>query len=172
MTLPSYDEAFARSLDKPPFSNGDEGYGWMWNNCDRCVHDKPAREDHPEDGCPLILLAMIGRTPAEWLDQKRIGPKGPLEPYGIADQYRCMYFRSEDDGPDPEPCPVPDPPGQLCLMPREPFEGTRMFGHPRYRRCLRQHRVARHARHRRCPAPQADAGHGGRRCTGTPAAVT
>jgi hypothetical protein len=127
MSLPDYDDAFERAADKRPFANGDEGYGWMGANCGSCIHDKPAREDHPENGCPLIMVALVGKTPTEWLDQKVTGPHG-YEPYSIEDQYRCMYWRSEDDGPgDGEPQPVPDPPGQLTLMPREPLEGVRMF---------------------------------------------
>lgn len=133
MSLPDFKDAFERALDKRPFSNGDEGYGWMWANCDQCVHDKPAREDHPENGCPLIMVALLEKTPAEWLDQKRFTQDGSMyEPFSIEDQYRCMYWRSEDDGPgDGEPKPVPDPPGQLHLMPREPYEGVRMYADTR-----------------------------------------
>jgi hypothetical protein len=40
-----------------------------------------------------------------------------------------MYFRNKEDGDggDPEPKPIADPPGQLVLAPREPFEATRML---------------------------------------------
>lgn len=127
MTLPTYDEAWARAQEGSPFSNGDEGYGWMARWCDRCINDKPAREDDPGSGCPLVSVALLGRTPVEWLDQKRTGPDGLLVPYSIGDQYHCMYFRDEDDGGDPEPTPIPDPPGQLVLAPREPFEQARML---------------------------------------------
>lgn len=126
MSLPTYDEAFQRAKEGSPFSNGDEGYGWMANWCDRCVHDREARA-FEGSGCPLVCVALNRRTPVEWLDQKTTGPDGLLIPYSIGDQYRCMYFRSEDDGPDPEPTPIPDPPGQLTLTPREPFEQARML---------------------------------------------
>lgn len=128
MSVPDFNDAFERALDKRPFSNGDEGYGWMWANCDQCVHDRPARQDHPENGCPLIMVALLDKTPAEWLDQKQMGPGGIQLPFRIESQYHCMYWRSEDDGPgDGEPTPIPDPPGQLTLMPREPYEGIRML---------------------------------------------
>jgi len=42
------------------------------------------------------------------------------------DQYHCVRFRHRDDPGGREPEPVPDPPGQLCLLPRASYEGTRM----------------------------------------------
>jgi hypothetical protein len=38
-----------------------------------------------------------------------------------------VEFRDENGGPPPEPTPVPDPPGQLVLVPREQYEGHRML---------------------------------------------
>jgi hypothetical protein len=118
MSLPTYDEAFEHAADEPAFSNGTEGYEWMGNWCDRCVHDKPARQDDPGNGCPLILVAMMSRTPAEWIEQER---------FGLADRYHCVLFRDEDDPGGREPVPVPDPPGQLLLLSRDGYEGTRMY---------------------------------------------
>lgn len=120
--LPTYEQAKATSRDGSPFSNGTEGYAWMANNCDVCINDKPARENDPGNGCVLILIALEGRTPAEWVDQW--DGKGP---YPLGDQYRCAYYRHEDDGGDPEPTPIPNPPGQLALCPREPYEQARML---------------------------------------------
>jgi hypothetical protein len=119
VSLPTFDEAFAKAREKSPFSNSTEGYAWMGANCQRCFHDKAARCGDPGDGCPLILVAYMGRTPAEWIETK---------PLGLTDRYTCVMFRPEDDlGPD-EPTPIPDPPGQLTLCPREPFERpARMF---------------------------------------------
>ncbi|MBG0828509.1 hypothetical protein HS041_12095 [Planomonospora sp. ID67723] len=119
MSLPTFDEADARAREGSPFSNGTEGYTWMGNWCGRCVHDAPARRDDYANACPLILVALTGKTPAEWLES---------DPYSLADRYQCLMFRPEDDpGPD-EPTPVPDPPGQLTLCPREPYERpARMF---------------------------------------------
>lgn len=113
MTLPTLKEAEARAREGSPFSNGTEGYAWMENWCGRCIHDAPTRRDDWANGCPLILLALTGRTPAEWME---------TNPRGLADRYTCLYFRDEDHhGPD-EPTPIPDPPGQDALFPREPFE--------------------------------------------------
>lgn len=119
MSLPTFEEASAKARQGLPFSNGTEGDCWMEANCGRCIHDKPARHGRPEDGCPLVLVAYMGRTPAEWIE---------TSPFGLSDRYTCVMFRSEDDpGPD-EPAPIPDPPGQLVLCERKPYERpARMF---------------------------------------------
>lgn len=126
MTL---DKLYAEAIDEPPFSNADEGYGWAANWCDRCVHDKDQRgEEITGPGCSLLAVALMGRTPIQWLDQKRVTPDGRMyETYSRQDQYHCINFRDEDDGPGGEPQPIPDPPGQLTLLPRETYEGVRML---------------------------------------------
>lgn len=101
-----------------PFSNGTEGYAWTANWCDRCIHDKPAREDRYEDACGIFTLSLCGQTPGEWLEQEG-------RPFG--DQYHCIEFRDEDDGPPPPTEPIPTPPGQGELYPMEEFVGYRMF---------------------------------------------
>ncbi|WP_405149505.1 hypothetical protein OG589_14765 [Sphaerisporangium sp. NBC_01403] len=113
MTLPTCEQALASAREGSPFSNGTEGYAWMENNCERCVHDAATRRDDWANGCPLILVALLGKTPAEWLrkDHAHMG-----------DQYTCIYFRDEDDGGPGEPTPIPDPPGQEGLFPRDEFE--------------------------------------------------
>ncbi|MGI5414275.1 hypothetical protein [Actinomadura luteofluorescens] len=112
MTLPTFDEAMATSREGVAFSNGTEAECWMENYCGRCVNDAELRRgDGP--GCALVLVAYEDRFPAEWT---------PDKPGHLGQQWRCMYFRSEEDGGDPEPKPIPDPPGQLTLAPREPFE--------------------------------------------------
>jgi hypothetical protein len=120
MSVPTFDEANAKAREGSPFSNGFEGEHWMANNCHRCIHDKPARDGSDPTGCPLILVAYLGKTPAEWLEKNRSS---------LGDQYTCLYFRDENDGPGPhEPTPIPDPPGQLTLCPRGEFERpARMF---------------------------------------------
>lgn len=118
MSLPTYEQALATSRDMPAFSNSTEGECWFENHCYRCINDKPARQGDYGNGCPLILVSLQGRTPAEWIEDK---------PGYLGEQWRCMYFRSEDDGPDPEPQPITDPPGQLTIAPREPFEASRML---------------------------------------------
>lgn len=116
------DVLFEQAREGAPFSNSDQGCGWMARWCDRCVHDRDAREGRL-GGCPLVTVALMGRTPAQWLT--------PDAESAVFAEYHCVEFRGEDDGPGPEPQPVPDPPGQLCLWPREPFEGVRMFRRPR-----------------------------------------
>jgi len=122
MTPDDYPQLLAESHDRSAFANADEGYGWMAANCDRCIHDKPARNGHDDQGCPLLLITLLGRTPRQFID----GPRDEHGRYGIPDQYLCTEFRGDDD-PDPQPRPVPVPPGQGELLPREPFEGHRML---------------------------------------------
>lgn len=100
------------------FSNGTEWEAWSANWCARCLVDKPAREGRYEDGCPLILDVLMGEEPAEFIVQDR---------FRLGDQYHCINFRDEDDGPPPPTEPEPTPPGQGELLPMEPFVGTRMF---------------------------------------------
>lgn len=116
--MDGYDTCFERAKDEPAFSNGDEGYGWIEANCETCVHDKPARQGDDGNGCPLILVALMQRTPAEWL---------PGDRATIARRYTCVMYRHEDEGGDPEPKPIPDPPGQLTLFPRDGLVGVRML---------------------------------------------
>lgn len=116
--MDDYDTLYERAKDEPAFSNGTEGYGWMEHWCDRCFYDKPARDGDGTEGCPLVLVALMQRTPAEWL---------PGDHGSIADRYTCVMYRHEDDGGDPEPKPIPTPPGQLELFGRDGFEGVRML---------------------------------------------
>ncbi|ASU81530.1 hypothetical protein CDO52_00865 [Nocardiopsis gilva YIM 90087] len=122
MSLPDYDDAYARARERAPFANGTEGYAWIGQWCGSCVHDREGRA-MTGPGCPLILVSLMGRTPAEWLD----GPRDEQGLCSLHDQYHCMYFRDEDDGGDPEPRPIPDPPGQEALLTREGLEGARML---------------------------------------------
>lgn len=108
--------------DGMPFSNSTEGYSWTANWCDRCVHDKPARQDRYEDACGIFTLALTGKTPAEWIEQD--WPAGQSPPL---DRYHCVEFRDENEGPPPRTEPLPTPPGQGELIPVEPYVGTRMF---------------------------------------------
>lgn len=121
----TYDEIFEAAREGSPFSNSTEGMSWQWNWCDRCVNDKAMRVDdgRPDPvsgvlGCPILGVAMLGKTPSEWIenDWRRLG-----------DQYHCVEFRDEDDGPSPEPQPLPDPPGMEALLPREPYTAALMF---------------------------------------------
>jgi hypothetical protein len=119
MTPDDYGRLYAEARDETPFSNSDQGCGWMARNCDRCLNDKPAREGRDGEGCPLVLVALMGRTPIQWLAE--------TEGAWIYGDFHCIEFRDENDGPGPEPQPIPDPPGQLTLLPRDTYEGHRML---------------------------------------------
>lgn len=107
--------------DGSPFSNSTEGCAFTANWCDRCVHDKPARQDRYEDACGILLLALCGQTPGEWIEQEW-GEKGPP-----VDRYHCIEFRDENEPPPPRTTPLPTPPGQGELIPQEPYVAVRMF---------------------------------------------
>lgn len=120
----SFDEALDHAREGTAFSNGFEYDHWYAQWCDRCAHEKPMRDDgQPNEegilGCVLLAVSFLhGVTPSEWMEQDR----GRL-----GDQYHCIEFRNEDDGPAGPTGPIPDPPGQGLLLPREPFEGVRML---------------------------------------------
>ena len=118
-------EIEADARDQRPFANGTEGYGWMGNWCYRCLRDAPFRNGISPTGCPIILVAFLGKTPVEFLD----GPRDENGLYSIEDQYHCIEFRAPGEGGG-EPRPKPTPPGQGELLPREPFKGTRMYVEP------------------------------------------
>lgn len=65
--MPGYDEAAARSVDQPAFSNGTEGDAWQsawcWREGAFCMHDDI--ELGGNRSCPLIEVALLGATPAE-----------------------------------------------------------------------------------------------------------
>lgn len=107
----SFEDIQADATDKAPFSNGTMGYGWMGEWCYECKVDGPFQRDEADEGCPLLLVAMLGRTPKEWTDQ------------GLQD-YHCSEFvpddHGDDDGEDPVP-PAPTGPavdveGQLDIL--------------------------------------------------------
>lgn len=114
----TYDEALAAARDEGTFSNSSQWEVWSAKWCNRCVHDRPARQGDDANGCPLILIALVGKRPAEWLT-------GTEQEELYAD-YACAEFRDKDD-PDPAPRPIPTPDGQGELLPRAPFEGHRML---------------------------------------------
>jgi hypothetical protein len=76
VSLPSYEDALDRAADRMAFSNGTEGDAWMARWCYRCVH---------EEDCPLLLVALLGKTPASWQEQDRMS---------LGNQYRCIEFRA------------------------------------------------------------------------------
>lgn len=119
MTPDDYDVLFEQAREGAPFSNSSQGMRWMGSWCDRCVHDRPARQGREGEGCPLILVALMHRTPAQWITL--------TEEDAVHGSYQCTEFRDDDGGPGPEPQPVADPPGQSALFGRTGFEGVRML---------------------------------------------
>lgn len=79
--MPSYDDAYERAADKPAFSNGTEFEAWMDRNCYSCANDGESA------GCPLVLVMMTERTPAEWKKDK---------PGSLGEQYTCDLFSPAD----------------------------------------------------------------------------
>jgi hypothetical protein len=80
VSVPEYDEAFEASQDKPAFSNSDESEAWMERWCYRCAND-----DGP--GCPLVLVALVDRTPAQWVEDA---------PGSLGSQYSCVEFTPQE----------------------------------------------------------------------------
>lgn len=110
----TYDEAMAAARPKRAFSNGTEGYAWMDNWCDQCVHDRGARDGTNDAGCPLVRVALMDKTPIEWTDQTANGHR-------LGDTYHCDEFRRDDNGlddsdPEPEPGPPPVIEGQVDMF--------------------------------------------------------
>ena len=113
-----YDRLYAESEDKSAFSNGTEWEIWSYNWCHRCMVDAPFRNGIAKTGCPLILIAMLGRTPLQWLR--------PDDMVAYPRDYHCIEFRAPGDGGG-EPKPKPTPPGQSVLFEREQVAGRRML---------------------------------------------
>jgi hypothetical protein len=114
----NYDDAWSRAREGSPFSNSSMWEWWAERWCYRCANDGIGiNKELPQ--CPLIAIALNNRTPAEWLTE--------TEEQAVLGDFRCIEFRNRDDPGSYEPKPVPDPPGQLLLLPREPFEGVRMW---------------------------------------------
>ena len=109
----SYEEIKKDARDGSPFSNGTLGEMWMGNWCDRCLVDAPYRNGLNGTGCSLILVALVGKTPAEWMETDRL------------QDYVCLEARFPGDGRC-EPRPKPDPLGMGELFPR-PEREVRML---------------------------------------------
>lgn len=63
-------------MSDAPFSNGFEWDCWSSKWCQRCAKDA-------NDDCALILTAMCGTRPVEWLE---------MQPNGLEDRYDCSEF--------------------------------------------------------------------------------
>lgn len=107
-------EISAAATDGRPFSNGTEGYGWMAHWCDECTHN----DEETELWCPILTVALLGKTPAEWTKRTVESEYGS---YDVIDTCTEFEQRHDDDGPDePEPDPVgpfdPEMPGQVDIF--------------------------------------------------------
>jgi hypothetical protein len=136
----SADEILATARDESPFSNGTAWELWSANWCYRpCMnpveaayrrYEEGKRKTPPKDfpgGCPLILCAMLGKTPTEWLEQ-------PDD--GYQRDYHCIEFMPPDDGRGGMGAGPPRPPrakrerkDQIALFPR-PDRQRRMLKQP------------------------------------------
>lgn len=95
----SYAALLNSATEGAPFSNSTEGSAWTANWCDKCSNDRGA----PDDGCPILLVGLIGKTPAEWL---------PADRLRLGAQYRCTEFKKARKVHLPRPVEIP---GQLAL---------------------------------------------------------
>jgi hypothetical protein len=100
----TYAQLSASASQSAPFSNSTEGEMWTSKWCDRCAHDRPAREGNAGEGCNLLLIGLTGRTPAEWL---------PRDKAQLGDAYWCTEFKKDRKAP---PAPPEQIPGQLSLF--------------------------------------------------------
>jgi len=80
-----YGEIDQDAKDESAFSNSTESVPWIANWCDNCVHDD---EDVGTGGCDIMLVALMGKTPAEWV---------PDKPMSLGHQYRCKEFEPTDE---------------------------------------------------------------------------
>lgn len=64
-TPPEFGVAYERAHDWPAFSNSTEGMAWTGAWCGTCTHGEGG------DGCALVDVALVGRTPAEWTLEDR-----------------------------------------------------------------------------------------------------
>lgn len=131
----SEQEILDTARDEPPFSNGTEGYGWMENWCWRpCMNPVEKAWRDCEDGkrknpmkgyaggCPLLLCALLGKTPTEWIDQW-----DGKSPYPI-DRFHCTEFRGPDGGGGDDP--FGGPPARPPRAKREPKNMDGLFPRP------------------------------------------
>lgn len=110
-----YDDAYGRARPGQAFSNGFEFDCWEDGWCARCQRDVAFREGTTDQGCPLLLVALADRIPAEW-------QPGTDD---LSNRYTCTAYRPPD-WRDPEPQPLPEPPDMDGLFPR-PERQVRML---------------------------------------------
>lgn len=88
MALLDLESELARASDRRPFANGYEGDCWMslWCTYD-CAVD--------EQTCPLIGVAMLGKTPAAWIERE----PGGLNRYTCTEHQEIVYEELATEGP-------------------------------------------------------------------------
>lgn len=96
------DEIDAAATEGSPFSNGSEGYAWMDRWCDECANN----DEETEKWCPILSVALLGKTPAEWSEkpwqQIKGAPEGEVAPV-LGDTYHCSEFvQAPEADPDVE----------------------------------------------------------------------
>lgn len=81
MALLSIEDEMERAEGGAPFSNSTDGFGWMAIWCEECTR---------EPDCPLLVVALMNRTPAAWTVR---------DPAAI-NKYTCTEFeKSTADDP-------------------------------------------------------------------------
>lgn len=85
------------AIDRRAFSNGSSFEIWSYNWCDDCKVDAPYRRDEVDEGCPLLFVLLMGKTPVEFKE------------VGLQD-YECPEFVPDDDGDDDDGAPTPPAP--------------------------------------------------------------
>jgi len=85
-----YETLLAEShVDETAFSNGAERDDFIAFNCDKCVHDLPARRGNWGRGCPLLRVAISDdRRPKQFAD----GPSDPPPGMAMAQKWSCTEF--------------------------------------------------------------------------------
>jgi hypothetical protein len=103
----TYEQIMADAADRVPFSNSSMWEIWAGRWCYECVNGSDELVDQGR-GCPLIMAALMGKTPREWT--------AATERDHVYGDYQCSEFeqRHDGDGAPPEPVPVAD--GQVDLF--------------------------------------------------------
>lgn len=81
MILP-HDAEMKQATDTPPFSNGFEGESWMAYWCHNCKNSVDG------EGCTLVGVAMLGKTPFAWESLVR---------NGLSSRYICHEYAGQPD---------------------------------------------------------------------------